>query len=93
MNLHRRVEKLEGQVCIGRERLVVLVTFYAPGERAPGHRTPRRLDIRRIRHRDQEWYRLESESEEAFIERAKAETRDRRPGGVRNLVCYPDWNV
>jgi len=86
VNLQRRVEKLEVAV-VGRTREQILILrFIVPGNGTPG---PRPTEAVRIRCGDHEWHRQEGETEEAFIERAKVEARERLPGGMRSFICYP----
>jgi len=86
VNLQRRVEKLEAAV-VGRTRDDILVVrFIVPGNGASG---PRPTGAERIRCGDHEWHRREGETEEAFIERAKSESQQTRPGCVRVFICHP----
>jgi len=84
VNLQRRVEKLEAAVCRTREDILIL-RFIVPGNSTSG---PRPAEADRIRCGDHEWHRREGETEEAFIERAKVEARERLPGGMRSFICY-----
>ena len=87
MNLQRRVEKLEAAV-VGRTRDDILVVrFIVPGNGTSG--SPRSTEVHRIKCRDHEWHRREGETEEAFIERAKSESQQPRPGCVRVFICHP----
>ena len=85
MNLERRVEKLEAATGVGREDIVV-IRFIVPGNSTSG---PGPTEADRIRCGDHEWHRQEGETEEAFIERAKVEARERMPGGMRSFICFP----
>ncbi len=87
MNLLRRVERLEAAGGRTRDDIFV-IRFIVPGDGTSGG--PRPTEVRRIRCGDQEWHRLEDETEEAFIERVKAETQGRRSGGMRAFICDPD---
>jgi len=86
VNLQRRVEKLEAAVGRIREHILIL-RFIVPGNGTSGG--PRSTEVRRIQCRDQEWHRQEGETEEAFIERAKSEAQQTRPGCVRVFICHP----
>jgi hypothetical protein len=87
VNLKRRVEKLEAAVVRTRDDILV-IRLIAPGNSTSGG--PRPTEVRRIRCRDQEWHRLEGETEEAFIERVQTEAQQQRPRCTRALVCLPD---
>jgi len=86
VNLQRRVEKLEAAVGRTRDDILV-IRFIVPGNGTSGG--PRPTEVRRIRCGDQEWHRLEGETLEAFIERAKVEAQERRSGGVRVFIGDP----
>ena len=86
MNVQRRVEKLEAAVAGRTREHILILRFIVPGNGTPG---PSPTEAVRISCGDHEWHRQEGETEEAFIERAKVEARERLPGGMRSLICYP----
>ena len=90
MNLQRRVEKLEAAVAGRTREHILILRFIVPGNSTSG---PSPTEAFRITCRDHEWHRQEGETEEAFIERAKVEARERLPGGMRSFICYPDENA
>lgn len=66
MNVNDRLDRIESKVKLkSSERLVWWIRFVSPGH----------LDrpIRRIRHRHQEWVRLDGETEDALQLRAESE--------------------
>jgi hypothetical protein len=88
VTLQRRAATLEAAIARTRDDILLVIRFIVPGNGTAGG--PRPTEVRRIRCRDQEWHRLESETEAAFIERAQAEAQQQRPRCTRALVCLPD---